>query len=178
MKLPRWIPWSLLTVVMLAGGSAQGQDGPTTESAMSELPPGSSVATPGFRRLARQIEARSRALDRRERTMGQRIEDLRLAEDALAERVAELTAAREALEVLLNTVDEAEQERLTGLVKMSEKMRDKQAAALFTELEPALAVKVLDRMNRAKAGKALAAMEPRRAARLAERLTRPIELKR
>ncbi|MFK7930877.1 MAG: MotE family protein [Myxococcota bacterium] len=177
-RLVSVVPGSLLLFAAVLGSPAQGQEAPTTESALAQIPRGSSMATDGFRRLARQVEARSRSLDRRERNMTSRVEDLERAEQDLAARVVELTAAREALEALLEKTDQLEEDRLAGLVKMTEKMRDKQAAALFVELDAKLAVKVIDRMNRTKAGRALAVMEPAKAARLAEKLTRPIEMPR
>lgn len=177
MRLPR----TVLHIALLLGlglglaGPAAGQD----NDAVAAADPGQDPAfrgSRGLQRLARELAARDRALARRERTVAQREADILAAEALLAKRLEDLATVREELEALLDKLDEVEEERLSGLVTMTEKMREKQAAAVFVELDEDLAVQVLDRMNPTKAGRALAAMPPEKAARLAEKLTRPISL--
>lgn len=172
-----------LFALLLAGSPAQGQedDGSadaagTSEDAAQDRQTQASRMTRGQQKLARALLARERALDRRERTLGDRQQDLVDAEAALQARIDEMSALRTDLEELLDRVEALEEERVTKLVGMVEKMRDKSAAAVLTETEPELAVKVLDRMKKQTAGAALAKMDPKKAADLAARLTRPIEL--
>lgn len=165
----------LLSLSLGLAAPASGQD----DDGVAAVDPGRDPAfrgSRGLQRLARELAARDRALARRERTVAQREADILAAEEALASRMEGLSAVREELEALLDKLDEVEEERLSGLVTMTEKMREKQATAVFVELDEDLAVQVLDRMNPTKAGRALAAMPPDKAARLAEKLTRPISL--
>ena len=130
----------------------------------------------GLQRLADRLTARERSLERRERDLAEREEDLRLAEARIETRLEELQQLRKDLETAVGQVDEEEEERLIGVVKMFEAMRGKEAAPIMTALAPEEAVQVLDRMNRTKAGKLLAALSPILAADLASRMTRPIVL--
>ena len=168
---------ALLSMLAITG-PAQGQDDDAVADAAAETAQARSrpSGSRGMQRLASELKARDRAIARRERTVGQRESDVAAAEATLASRIEELTTIRLELEQTLEEAEQLADARLTGLVKMTEKMRVKQAAAVLSEVESDLAVKVLDGMNRAKAGKALAAMDPRKAARLAEKLTRPIDL--
>jgi flagellar motility protein MotE (MotC chaperone) len=166
-----------LLATLAVTGPAQGQDrDASADAASASQPRGNPNSSRGLQRLASELNARDRAIARRERTIAQRETDLTAAEETLAARIEELAALRAQLEETLGKAEDLQDARLTGLVKMTEKMREKQAAAVLSEVEDELAVKVLDRMNRAKAGKALAAMAPQKAATLAEKLTRPIDL--
>ena len=78
-------------------------------------------------------------------------------------------ALRAEIDALLAGLDDAEEDRVVALVKMVEKMRAKDAAPIVSELDPEVAVSVIDRMSSTKAGKMLAAMEPVTAAGLAAR---------
>ncbi len=137
---------------------------------------GVSPTSPGMNEVLDALEARERALDRREKSIEDRETELREVEDELQARLEELEAVRTEIQVLLDEGDQAREERVLALIKMTESMRSKQAAVFLTELDEDLAVEVLDGMNRTKAGKALALMQPAKAAKLAESLTLgPIE---
>jgi flagellar motility protein MotE (MotC chaperone) len=126
--------------------------------------------------LLGELDNRDRALDRRETSLMAREEELRNLEAELQSRLEELEGVRTELSTLLEQADAERETKVQGLVKMVEVMRGNQAAAVLVELEPELAIEVLDRMKSTKAGKALAAMPPVKAAVLAERMTRrPLE---
>jgi len=137
---------------------------------------GVSATSPGMGEVLDALESRERALDRREKSIEDREAELREVEDELQARLEELEAVRTEIQLLLDGGDEARQERILALIKMTESMRSKQAAVFLAELDHDLAVEVLEGMNRTKAGKALALMAPQTAAKLAESLTLgPIE---
>lgn len=167
-----------LLAMLAVTGPAQGQDSDGVADATDAVAQtrARSGGSRGLQRLASELKARDRAIARRERTVDQRESDVAAAEALLAARVEELTALRLELEETLDRAEEVQDARMLGLVKMTEKMRDKQAAAVLSEVDTDLAVEVLDKMNRAKAGKALAAMDPKHAAKLAEKLTRPLDM--
>jgi len=169
------IPWILLAGLGLRGGEAHGQDAVADADTATRGTRRPADEGRGLERIAQNLAARERALERRERSVGQRERDLRAIETQLLERITALQEARVALEESLKKAEALDGERVTGIVKMAEKMKEKQAAAVIAELDDELAVQVLDKMNRAKAGKALAAMDPKKAANLAEKLSRPLE---
>ena len=155
----------------LWAGSARGEQGEQTEpGARDPLP---SVA---LQQLADQLNARERALDRREADLELRASDLEELEERVSSRIGELTEAREALIEKLEIADAETEARVNGVVKMFESMRSKNAAAVMGELPSGEAVLVLDRMNRTKAGKLLAAMPAGGAAALAEQMVQPIDV--
>lgn len=130
----------------------------------------------GLQELAGRLNARERALDRRERSLHDREEDLRGAEGRLQERLDDLATVRAEIDERLAALDALEEGRHVALTEMIEKMRAKQAGPFLAELDVELAVDLLDRMQTSKAGKILAVMPPDKAAALAERLTAPIKL--
>lgn len=160
---------ALIVVLLLsaAGPAAEGQDDP-------QRCPTRQLYGRGLEQLAEQLHARERALDRRARSMGDRQDDLREAETRLTARIDELNALLDTFEERLGEAETLDEERLSQLARMTGRMREKQAAAMLLEVEPALAARVLDRMNPTKAGRTLAAMPPRPASQLAERLSRPL----
>jgi flagellar motility protein MotE (MotC chaperone) len=158
----------------LQGGLASGQEAVADAEDAAATVRRTMDEGRGLQRIAQDLAARERALQRRERSVGQRERDLRDLEVLVNARIEALEAARVALEASLEKAEALDNDRVTALVKMTEKMKEKQAAAVITELDDTLAVQVLDGMSRTKAGKALAAMDPKKAAKLAARLTRPL----
>jgi len=130
----------------------------------------------GVEQLAAKLNARERAIERRETTLDDRRRDLEAAEARLAERLTELEALRDRIDTQLEGLSEDDERRREALVTMVEKMKGKEAAPMVAQLQPPLAVDVLDRMNPAKAAKLLAAMPPQLSADLAARLAAPTEV--
>ena len=116
------------------------------------------------------LEQQKRGLERREATLKSREQDLKAAEAEVSKKLAELQALRDEIKTQLSDLDDKQKERVTKLVKMIGSVRDKQAAAILTETDPAVAIAVLMRMNTSKAGKALAAMDPKIAAVFVKKL--------
>ena len=130
----------------------------------------------GLQDLAGRLNARERAIERRERSLEDREEDLRAQEEALLERLTDLEAVRDQLDERLASLSEIEENRRVAMTEMVEKMRPKQAATFMAALDQPLAVDLLERMQTGKSGKALAAMNPDDAAKLVEALAAPITL--
>ena len=127
----------------------------------------------GMQEIIAGLQARERDLERREKTADAREEELRQVEAQLEERIAELETLRSEIQLLLDDGDEERQRRVQAVIKMTETMRSGDAGTYLSELDPDLAVEVLDGMNPTKAGKVLASMEPAKAAALTEQLTLP-----
>ncbi len=130
----------------------------------------------GLQDLADRLNARERALQRREASLQDREADLREAEQRLEVRLVDMETLRDEIDGKLAELDELEEERRRRVTEMAEKMRSKQSGPFVSAMDEDLAVDLLDRMQPAKAAKVLAAMNPAKAARLAERLTAPIAL--
>ena len=130
----------------------------------------------GAHQLSEDLRRRERTVEGREHAADAQRAELVTVEARLTARLAEIEKTRAELKALLTEADADRAERLAGLVKMVEANRPTSAAGMFTALDEALAVEVLDRMNRTKAGRLLTALPPAKAARLAERMTAPITL--
>ncbi len=130
----------------------------------------------GVRLLSDQVKRRNSQLDEREQTLAIREAALIEATARLDKQLAALEAATVKVNASLEEGAEEREERVIALVKMVESNRAGSIAPMVGELEPELAVEVLDRMNRTKAGKLLAELPAKQAASLAGRLTRPLTL--
>lgn len=125
-------------------------------------------------RISSALAYRTRTLDEREQSLEDRESSLRDAETRVRERIAQLEALRAAIDAQLDAGDERRNARVKELVTMVEVSRASAIAPMFVELEPALAVEVLDAMNTTKAGKLLAALPGPLAAGLAARMAHPV----
>lgn len=163
-------------IATLLGGLAAGTAVAFAEGGEGSGDGGRRATGSGLQDLAGRLNARERAIERREKTLASRERDLREAEGRLQERIETLETVRGELDERLAALDERDEQRRVSLTEMTEKMRPKQAAPFVATLPRDLAVDVLNRMQTSKAGKVLAAMPPAIAADLAERLTAPITL--
>ena len=78
----------------------------------------------------------------------------------LTSRVGELLAIQARLESLENQRKAHEEANWTGLVKVYESMRPREAASIFNSLDKPVLLEILDRMKPAKASPIIALMEP------------------
>jgi flagellar motility protein MotE (MotC chaperone) len=169
---------TILAGFSLAGAVALGQSTDTTKEGAAVDRSRMVAATmggEGLETLARDLNARERALEHREKTIAAREEDLNSAEKRLEDRLVEIQKMRDEIKLMYDGMDERRIDKVVALVEMVEVMRAKDAAAFVAALEKDLAVGVLDRMQARKAGQLLAALPPQVAAPLAERMTNPFE---
>ena len=167
---------ALLVTLLIAGTAAHGQateqgQGRGVIAPSRQMYPDARIR--GLHDVAAALNARERALERREHSVEARERDLLQAEERLRRRLEELDTLRGRVSELLKDLNEDQETKVIGLVKMVENMRPKDGAQIMTEVDADLAVEVLDRMNRSKAGKLLAEMQPAKAADLAEKMTEP-----
>lgn len=85
------------------------------------------------------------------------------AEQRLNERLAELRALETTVNDLLGNLDEAQEQRLTSLVDVYQRMRAKDAAAVFDGLNDDVLVQVASRMRQANLAEVMGRMDPTRA---------------
>ncbi|GIK99668.1 MAG: hypothetical protein BroJett029_38770 [Alphaproteobacteria bacterium] len=165
-----------------------GAAGAAPQQAAAVAPPGAAAPAAGDPLALTQTEidllqklaARREALDARERELDMREGLLRAAEQQLQAKAdakaAELAAMQAKIEALVKQRDEEQEKKIADLVSVYEKMKPKDAARIFNDLDLDLLVDLLGRMRDAKTAPILASMDETRAravtARLAERQTR------
>ena len=92
------------------------------------------------------------------------------AEQRLNERLAELRTLETHVNDLLGQLDEAQETRLAALVDVYQRMRSKDAAAVFDGLDNEVLVQVASRMRQANLAEVMGRMDPARARALTEML--------
>lgn len=116
------------------------------------------------------LGARRQVLDGRAAEMQTEAELLSAAERRLDERLAELRRLESAVGELLGQLDESQEQRLANLVDVYQRMRAKDAAAVFDGLEDDVLVQVASRMRQQNLAEVMGRMEPTRARALTQRL--------
>ncbi|UUX50481.1 hypothetical protein NUH88_02050 [Nisaea acidiphila] len=128
--------------------------------------------------LLQDLSKRRKELDAREQAVIQKEGLLTAAEDRIEKKIVELEAVRAEIESLIKTYDEQEEEEIKGLVQIYEKMKPKDAARIFDELDMDILLRVFDRMKASKSAPVLANMRPQKAkevtSRIAERKSIPL----
>lgn len=92
------------------------------------------------------------------------------AEQRLSERLAELRTLETRVNDLLGQLDQAQEQRLRELVGVYERMRARDAAAVFDGLEDDVLVQVASRMRQANLAEVMGRMDPARARALTQML--------
>lgn len=88
---------------------------------------------------------------------------LKATETRVEQKIAELTQLKGTVEALIDKFDKQEEAKLKSLVTIYEKMKSKDAARIFNDLEMDVLLKVLGRMKESKTAPILADMDPARA---------------
>jgi flagellar motility protein MotE (MotC chaperone) len=116
--------------------------------------------------LLQQLAKRREKLEQRADTLDRRESLVKAAEKRLTEKVDEMERLRSEIEDLLVKYDEQESKQLTRLVNIYEKMKPKDAARIFEDLDQDVLLKVVERMNERKTAPILAEMRPDKAQQL------------
>ncbi|WP_416899748.1 MAG: MotE family protein [Minwuia sp.] len=106
-----------------------------------------------------EIEKRAAELDVRESLLA-------ATEQRLDEKIADLKSLESRIENLVKKHDEAEEERMARLVTVYEKMKAKDAARIFEQIEMDILIDVAARMKEAKVADVMANMSAQRAQEL------------
>ena len=116
------------------------------------------------------LSARREALDQRAEQYETQDELMLAAEQRLNERLAELRQLETHVNDLLGRLDEAQEQRLASLVDVYQRMRAKDAAAVFDGLNDEVLVQVASRMRQANLAEVMGRMDPNRARALTQML--------
>ncbi|MEQ1618259.1 MAG: hypothetical protein ABL883_07940 [Terricaulis sp.] len=116
------------------------------------------------------LSARREALDHRSATEDTQDELLLAAQQRLDQRLTELHQLEATVNDLLGNLDDAQAQRITGLVDVYQRMRAKDAAVVFDGLEDDVLVQVAGRMRQANLAEVMGKMQPERARHLTQML--------
>lgn len=149
--------------------------GPPKAAAMPK-PDAPAPVSAAERALLLDLRHRREELDTRARALEARGAVLEAAEHKLAGRVEELSDLQARLEALERERRLRDSANWTGLVRIYEAMKPRDAAAIFDSLDMQVLLGVLDRMQERRAAPILAAMQPDRA-RLATQMLAELRVK-
>lgn len=166
----------LITSVLLIGSASLRigvQAGPSTardlpeaveHTAETDQMAGMKAPTPAdLQILVSALRNREQQLNRRESQIEDRMKALEIADEAIDQKLAALVDAEERLSATLALADGASEGDLARLTDVYEKMKPKDAAALFEEMAPEFAAGFLGRMRPANAANVMAGLNPRTA---------------
>ena len=147
-------------------------------SAASAAQPAGACATTAFAEAAglspsevqvlQSLGARRVSLDARATEMDTRQELLAAAERRVEERIAELKRVEARVQALTGQMDAAQTQRISSLVDVYQRMRAKDAAAVFDALDQAVLVEVASHMRQANLAEVMGKMTPSRARQLTQ----------
>jgi flagellar motility protein MotE (MotC chaperone) len=126
--------------------------------------------SPSEVQVLQALGARREALDGRATQLETQDGLMTAAEQRLDQRLAELRQLEGTVNQLLGQLDEAQAQRVANLVDVYQRMRAKDAAAVFDGLDDGVLVQVASRMRQANLAEVMGKMDPVRARRLTEML--------
>lgn len=121
-------------------------------------------------RVLQSLGERRKTLDARAAEVDTKADLLSAAEKRMDERVAELKRLETSVQSLLGQLDAQQTERIQSLVTVYQKMRPKDAAAVFDGLEDDVMLEVASRMKQTNLAEIMGAMRPERARQLTKLL--------
>lgn len=160
----------------LAGASAQSSRPPIEtppqpavpdfDAARREASPPSLSLGENERRILERLALRRRELEEREAALDAREAVVAASEQRLADRLSAFAAERADLEARRAEIDAADAEEIEALASAYERMRARDAAAIFNELDEDILLRVVAGMRTQALAGVLAEMAPDKARRL------------
>lgn len=140
---------------------------PVRESVIAAIDP---VASSGFTKseveVLERLAQRRAELDRRAEELDMRDNLLKATETRIDDKIAKLREMEETLNGLLRLHDEEKRAQMESLVKIYEKMKPKDAARIFNNLDMDILIDVASNIKEAKMASILAEMNSARANKL------------
>ncbi|MFZ4069667.1 MAG: MotE family protein [Caulobacterales bacterium] len=121
-------------------------------------------------RVLQTLGDRRKAIDARAAEIDKKADLLSAAEKRVDERIAELKKLEASLEGMLGKLDAEQEQRILGLVNVYQKMRAKDAAAVFNGLDDEVLLEVAARMKQANLADIMGQMSPERTRKLTKML--------
>lgn len=161
-----------------AGDAGDGQkdaDTPPVQAQQPRFDP--RLVTDSELDVLQKLAERRAELDRRARQLDTRENVLRATEARIEAKIADLKQIQDTISNLLARHDKQREAQMRSVVKIYERMKPKDAARIFEELEMSILLEVVERMSEAKAAPIMANMTPIKAkavtAALAQRRALP-----
>ncbi len=161
-----------------SGEKAEGKSGePEKPAAQAPVRFDPRIVTDSELDILQKLAERRAELDRRASQLDTREKLLRATENRIEAKISDLKQIQETISALLVKHDKQKEEKIQSVVKIYEKMKPKDAARIFEELEMPILLDVLERMREAKTASIMANMSPAKAkavtAALAQRRALP-----
>lgn len=122
--------------------------------------------------LVQLLEKKKAELDAKETELKEREARLNQLSQEIEAKIAKYSKVTQELEGSYKKRNAAEEEKVSGLVKIYESMAPKDAAARIQELDEDIALLIFSKMKQKVAAKILALIEPARAADLSQSMVR------
>lgn len=151
--------------------------GPAPVPAVAIKPPPAMEVSKPERALLQDLRKRREQLDAREHALEERSSVMEATEERLQGKIDHLSQLQDHLDQLETARKQRQNASWTGLVKVYESMKPRDAGAIFDVLDMHVLLEVVDRMNERKAAAVLAAMQPERA-RLTTQMLAQMRLRR
>ena len=113
--------------------------------------------------ILQKLADRRNELDRRSRHLDTREKLLQATENRIESKIVDLKQLQDTISKLLKKHDDEKEAKMRSVVKIYEKMKPKDAARIFEELELPILLDVVERMREAKTAAIIAKMTPRKA---------------
>ena len=113
--------------------------------------------------ILQKLADRHTELNRRSRQLDTREKLLQATENRIESKIVDLKQIQDTISKLLKTHDKEKEAKMQSVVKIYEKMKPKDAARIFEELELPILLDVVERMREAKTASIIAKMTPAKA---------------
>lgn len=123
------------------------------------LPEDPTLFTQAEINLLQKLADRHNKLEQWTRDLSMREQLLHATEQRIEKKVGELTAIQTKVKGMLRQYDKEQEDKLKSLVKIYEKMKPKDAARIFMELEMPILLDVIERMSETRAAPIIAKMQ-------------------
>lgn len=142
----------------LARASGEAVTGPDTSDAVQNC-----EAPTDLQILHNALQDRAAQLDRSEAALRDRLQALRITDREVTQKIAALEEAETGLRETLAIAENAAEDDITRLTQVYERMKPKQAAALFEQMDPSFATGFIARMRPESAAAIMAGLSPQAA---------------
>jgi flagellar motility protein MotE (MotC chaperone) len=126
--------------------------------------------------ILRKLSDRRQELEKRAREFDQREALMRVTEQRVDKKIADLNALKEEIRKIVGDATETQKVQAASLVKIYETMKPKEAAAIFENLDMPVLINVVRRMKETKVAPILGSMDPLKAKELTSALMEKKEL--
>lgn len=149
--------------ILGSSGIAFALEGQGAAAAVEEKVEDASLEGRDFDQLLASFQAREDALIDNEDRLEERSKQLQRAEKAIAAKFQELEETEVRLRELLSVADDAAEDDVAKLTTVYENMKPKAAATVFEQMPPAFAAGFLSRMRPESAATVMASLTPQTA---------------